>query len=86
MATRSWLNGVSSCRSRLEILGNVLYYNDMVNKKELLAKAKLASALIEDKETRVVLGLLIDNLKIDIDKEKPTLGFGTKEKDADGET
>lgn len=48
---------------------------DMDNKKELLAKAKLASALIEDKETRVVLGLFIDNLKIDINNEKPTLGF-----------
>jgi len=59
-----------------------------MNKKELLAKAKLANALIEDKESRVILGLFIDNLKLDIEREKPTLGFRSSkdENDADGET
>jgi len=59
-----------------------------MNKKELLAKAKLANALIEDKESRVILSLFIDNLKLDIEKEKPTLGFkaGKDKDDADGET
>ena len=54
-----------------------------MDKKEILEKAKLAASLIEDKESRVILGLLIEYVELDIEASKPQIGFAQKDNNED---